>query len=154
FRIGTAEPRYVDTVPFGCWRRELFQRIGFFDEELVRNQDEELNYRLSRAGGEILLLPDVVSYYYARESPKLAARMLYQYGYFKPLVARKIGRIVTLRQLVPAAFVLTLALACGLAALRPQLWPVLALVLGTYLGATLLSSIGVIREKGWRRGLA
>jgi glycosyltransferase involved in cell wall biosynthesis len=154
FRIGTTEPRYVDTVPFGCWRRELFQRIGLFDEELVRNQDEELNYRLTRAGGKILLLPDVVSYYYARESPKLAARMLYQYGYFKPLVARKIGRIVTVRQLIPAAFVASLAIATALILVRPQLWPLLAVIVTTYLAATLLSAVGAIKERGLRRGLA
>ena len=154
FRIGTPEPRYVDTVPFGCWRRELFQRIGLFDEELVRNQDEELNYRLSAAGGKILLLPDVVSYYYARESPRLAARMLYQYGYFKPLVARKIGRIMTTRQLVPAAFVLSLALGAGLVLARPHLWPLPAIMLLTYLAAMLASSVGAIRSRGWRRGLA
>lgn len=154
FRIGTPEPRYVDTVPFGCWRRELFTRIGMFDEELVRNQDEELNYRLIRAGGKILLLPDVVSYYYARESPKLAARMLYQYGYFKPLVARKIGRIVTVRQLVPAAFVLSLALALALAMARPHTWPILGALVATYLTAALACSVGGIRERGWRRGLA
>ena len=154
FRIGTAEPRYVDTVPFGCWRRELFERIGLFDEDLVRNQDEELNYRLSAAGGRILLLPDVVSYYYARESPRLAARMLYQYGYFKPLVAKKIGRFMTMRQLVPAAFVLALALGAGLVIARPALWPLPGALLLIYLAAMLVSSVGAIRERGWRRGLA
>ncbi len=154
FRIGTAEPRYVDTVPFGCWRRELFDRIGMFDEELVRNQDEELNYRLSAAGGKILLLPDVVSYYYARESPRLAARMLYQYGYFKPLVARKIGRFMTMRQLVPAAFVLSLALGAALALARPSLWPVLGVILLTYFAAMLFSAAGAIRSRGWKLGLA
>jgi glycosyltransferase involved in cell wall biosynthesis len=148
FRIGAPEARWVDTVPFGCWKREVFNRIGLFDEDLVRNQDEELNYRLIRQGGRVRLCPDVVAYYYARESPRLAARMLYQYGYFKPLVARKIGRIVTLRQLAPPAFVLAL----GIGVLLSMAWPparlgLTALVL-TYLAAAVAAAAGTIRSRG------
>ena len=57
----------------------------------------------------MLLEPRLVAYYYARGSIRQVARMWYQYGYFKPLVARKVGRVMTLRQLVPACFVLGLA---------------------------------------------
>ena len=57
FASASAEDRWVDTVPFGCYRREVFDRIGLFDEELVRNQDDELNLRLIRSGGRILLSP-------------------------------------------------------------------------------------------------
>jgi GT2 family glycosyltransferase len=108
FRIGISHPKWVDTVPFGCYRRKVFDRIGLFDEELIRNQDDELNQRLLASGGRILLIPDVVSEYYARDSLKKVARMYYQYGYFKPLVARKLGRVGTFRQTVPAAFLLSL----------------------------------------------
>ncbi len=105
FRIGAREPRWVDTVPFGCYRREVFDRIGMFDEELVRNQDDELNARLIRRGGRILLVPEIVSEYFARCAIRMLWRMYYQYGYFKPLVARKVGRVMTVRQVVPALFV-------------------------------------------------
>ena len=74
FRIGVAGPRWVDTVPFGCFRRELFDRVGMFDEEMVRNQDDEFNLRLIGHGGRILLLPDVVARYYARRSLGAVAR--------------------------------------------------------------------------------
>ena len=50
FRTGAAEPRWVDTVPFGCYRRDVFERVGVFDEELVRNQDDEFNHRILRQG--------------------------------------------------------------------------------------------------------
>ena len=109
FRIGSAEERWVDTVPFGCYRKEVFDRIGLFDEQLVRNQDDEFNLRLIRSGGRILLTPKVVCRYYARDSLGKLWRMYYQYGYFKPLVARKVHRVMTLRQLAPAALVATLA---------------------------------------------
>lgn len=150
FRIGTREPRFVDTVPFGCFRRELFGRIGMFDEELVRNQDEELNYRLIREGGRILLHPDVVSYYYARESPRLAARMLYQYGYFKPLVARKIGRVVTVRQLVPPAFVAALAITGGLSLVWAPARVAFGAIALVYAAAAIASAVGAARERGAR----
>ena len=53
FRIGSGEPRWVETVPFGCYRREVFDRIGVFDEELLRDQDDEFNYRLLKHGERI-----------------------------------------------------------------------------------------------------
>lgn len=89
FRIGSKEPRYVDTVPFGCYKREVFDRIGLFDEDLVRNQDDEFNLRLIKNGGKILLGPDIISYYYARDSIHKLWKMYFQYGYFKPSVAKK-----------------------------------------------------------------
>ncbi|MFA5080834.1 MAG: glycosyltransferase family 2 protein [Candidatus Paceibacterota bacterium] len=104
FRIGVKRPSFVDTVPFGCYKREIFERVGLFDEDLVRNQDDEFNARLIKNGGKILLAPDIVSYYYARETYDKLWKMYYQYGYFKPLAVMKIKGIFTLRQLVPGIF--------------------------------------------------
>ncbi len=119
FRTGTRERREVDTVPFGCYRREIFDRIGLFDEELVRNQDDEFNFRLIARGGRVLLLPEVICRYYARHSFRQVARMYYQYGYFKPLVARKVGRVMTVRQLVPSLLIAALLGSATLALLVP-----------------------------------
>lgn len=115
FRIGVPAPKWVDTVPFGCYRREVFDKIGLFDERLVRNQDDEFNHRLIKSGGRILLVPEIVSYYTARESLGKLWIMYYQYGYFKPLAARMIGAVMTMRQLVPSAFVTSLVLTAALA---------------------------------------
>ncbi len=125
FRIGASEPRWVNTVPFGCYRRDVFNRIGVFDEQLVRNQDDEFNLRLIRRGGRILLTPEVVCDYYARDSLGKLWRMYYQYGYFKPLVVRKVGGVMTLRQVVPAVFLLSLAAAAVAA-----IWSTTAALLG------------------------
>jgi glycosyltransferase involved in cell wall biosynthesis len=108
YRLGVTSPRWVDTVPFGCFPREIFARIGNFDEELVRNQDDEFNLRLRKNGGRTLLVPDVRVDYYARDNLPKLWRMYYQYGYFKPLVARKLGFVLGLRQLLPSSFVLAL----------------------------------------------
>ena len=67
FRIGADCEKWVDTVPFGCFRRDVFDKIGLFDEELVRNQDDEFNGRIIQNGGKILLLPQVVTDYFARK---------------------------------------------------------------------------------------
>ncbi|HYZ85186.1 MAG TPA: glycosyltransferase family 2 protein, partial [Bryobacteraceae bacterium] len=59
---------WADTVPYGCWRRELFDQIGLFDEELVRNQDDEFNLRTIRAGGKIWQDPKILSWYSPRST--------------------------------------------------------------------------------------
>jgi glycosyltransferase involved in cell wall biosynthesis len=154
FRLGTVRPREVDTVPFGCFRREVFQRVGLFDEDLVRNQDDEFNFRLVRAGGRVLLVPGVVSFYYARRSVRQLARMFFQYGYFKPLVVRKVRRVMTARQLAPALLVSTLLVTAFLG-----FWPgaarrVFCLTLGGYLAADLVAAAPIARRAGPRVGLA
>lgn len=150
FRIGAGERRWVDTVPFGCYRRHVFSRIGMFDEDLVRNQDDEFNHRLIRHGGRILLVPDVVSHYYARGSFRQLARMYYQYGLFKPLAARKIGRIMTIRQLVPALLVLALAGLPLLAPFAPPAGSLWQLAIASYLAAIGLCAVRQVRRIGWR----
>ena len=60
---------WVDTVYMGAWPRSVFEKIGLFDEELVRDQDDEFNYRLRAAGGKILLSPNIKSLYTVRSSP-------------------------------------------------------------------------------------
>lgn len=108
FRLGTREEMEVDTVPYGCFRRELFDRIGFFDEELVRNQDDEHNGRIRKAGGRIVLLPQVVIQYVSRDHLTKLWRMYREYGLFKPLVNIKLGLPATARQFAPPLFVAAL----------------------------------------------
>lgn len=105
FRVGVTEVRKVDTVPFGCFRKSLFDKIGLFDEELVRNQDDEFNGRIIKNGGAIYLLPHLVIDYYARDTVKKVSKMFYQYGLFKPLVNKKLGSPATVRQFFPMLFV-------------------------------------------------
>lgn len=153
FRIGANTPREVDTVPFGCYRRDAFARYGLFDERLVRNQDDEFNHRLIRRGGRILLVPDVVAHYYARDSLRKLARMYYQYGYFKPLVAKCVRRIMTLRQLIPAIFVaalIGLALAAPLVPAAGLAW---LLIAGSYAATVATVSAAALRRHGLRVGL-
>jgi glycosyltransferase involved in cell wall biosynthesis len=111
YRLNIKTIRKVDTVPFGCYRKEVFDRIGLFDEDLLRNQDDGFNAKLIKNGGKIFLIPDIKIRYYARTSVKSIWKTFYQYGLFKPLVNRKVGRPATLRQFIPPVFVLFLILS-------------------------------------------
>jgi glycosyltransferase involved in cell wall biosynthesis len=150
FRVGATAPIEVDTVPFGCYRREIFARIGTYDERFVRNQDDELNARLKSAGGRIFLVPEIRIEYVARESLRKMARMLYQYGYFKPLIAIKLGRPATVRQLAPPVFT---AAVLGLPLLFWQLpWTlyVWGIAVGAHGTINLVVSASLARANSWR----
>lgn len=143
FRVGVQEERDVDTVPYGCFRRELFDRIGYFDEELVRNQDDEHNGRILRAGGRIVLLPQVRIQYFSRDRISKLWRMYREYGLFKPLVNLKLGAPATLRQFAPPLFVLAL-IGLPLVSLIwcPALWAWAAMV-ALYLVLVLVFSVRI-----------
>ncbi len=106
----------MDTVYLGCWRREIFDRIGLFDETLVRNQDDEWNLRLTRAGGRIWQSPRIRSVYSVRESLGALFRQYLQYGYWKVRVIRKHRLPASPRHLVPGLFLASL-LVLGVAGL-------------------------------------
>ncbi len=112
FRIGADKVMQVDTVPFGCYKKDVFDRIGLFDEDLIRNQDDEFNARLINSGGKIYLIPELIIDYIARDSVLKLKKMYYQYGLFKPLVNKKLGKPATIRQFFPLLFVV--GLFCGL----------------------------------------
>jgi glycosyltransferase involved in cell wall biosynthesis len=105
----------VDTVVYGCWKRERLIAIGMFDEKLVRNQDDELNFRIKRAGGRLWQSRSIRSWYRPRTSLRALFRQYLQYGYWKVGVMRKHGRPTSLRQLAPVVFLAALVLG-GVAA--------------------------------------
>lgn len=105
FRTGEKDG-FVDTVAFGAYKKEVFENIGVFDEDLVRNQDDEFNFRLLKAGYKIYLSRSIKAKYYVRASFEKLFRQYNQYGYWKVFVNRKHKTITTVRQLIPAFFVL------------------------------------------------
>ena len=129
FRIGADKIMLVDTVPFGCFPKWIFDKVGLYDVDLVRNQDDELNARIIKHGGKIYLLPELIVDYYARDTIKKTGTMFYQYGLYKPLVNCKLGAPATVRQFIPVGFVLGI-IGCGILGI---FWPVLYIVLGALL---------------------
>lgn len=116
FGVGNALFRYaekesfVDTVGFGAYDREFILSIGAFDEELIRNQDDELNFRVQKTGKKILLNPKIKSTYYSRGDFKKLWRQYYQYGFWKVRVIQKHKRPASIRHLIPLLFVVFLGL--------------------------------------------
>lgn len=93
-----------DHVYLGAWRRKIFEDIGYFDEKLVRNQDDEFHYRAKSFGKKIYLSSEIVSYYYPRKTLLGLFKQYFQYGYYKPFVMQKIKSEIKLRHLIPALF--------------------------------------------------
>jgi succinoglycan biosynthesis protein ExoA len=137
----------VDTVPYGAFRPDVFERAGLFDESLVRNQDDEFNLRLRRAGGRIVLDPSIRIFYTPRGSWRRVFRQYYEYGRWKPAVMRKHGTVVSARSLVPIAFVASLALLAALAPFSGWARLLLALEVGAYLLGAFVFGIGALRSK-------
>lgn len=147
FRIGLKEAQIVDTVPFGCYRKNVFERIGLYNEHLVRNQDIELNLRLRKAGGKIFLSPDIVSYYYARSTLSALARNNFRNGYWVIYSTRFADLPFSARHLVPLAFVSAMIGSLGLSILfNPVIYLFLA-VAGSHTAANLVFSFRTARGK-------
>ena len=113
FRTGQ-QKGYVDTVAFGMYRRSCLENIGLFNEELARNQDDELNYRFIQAGYRIFLDPEIKCNYFVRSSWKKVSSQYFQYGLWKVYVNVLHGQITTIRQMIPALFVAYLVVAITL----------------------------------------
>jgi cellulose synthase/poly-beta-1,6-N-acetylglucosamine synthase-like glycosyltransferase len=156
FGIGDARFHYsdreelVDTVYLGAWRRDVFQRVGMFDEEMVRNQDDEFNYRLRAAGGKILLNPRIKSEYYNRANAFSLWRQYFQYGYWKVRVLQKHPRQMAARQFVPPLFVTTLFFLCVTSPFFIAGRLLLATAAISYSGLSLGASILAARRNNWR----
>jgi GT2 family glycosyltransferase len=132
------------------WPRAVFERVGLFDEELVRNQDDELNYRLRKAGGRIFITTRMRSRYQNRQSLRMLWRQFFQYGLWKIRVLQKHPRQMSPRQFVPPLFVLSvITTAVAAPWLRSARWLLVA-ALGAYAGALLAAASTVARQHGWR----
>jgi glycosyltransferase involved in cell wall biosynthesis len=114
FRTSSHEG-YVDTVPFGTFRRNLFDRVGFFNEHLVRNQDNELNARIRKAGGKIYLTPALTTNYFAPATFVKLLRQTYKNTKWHFFTLRQMRSSLGIRHLLPAGFVLGLCLLALLA---------------------------------------
>ena len=150
FGIGNAafhyskKGQYVDTVYLGAWKKSIFDKVGGFDQELVRNQDDEFNFRLIQAGEKIWLDPQIKSKYHPRNSITKLFKQYFQYGFYKVRVAQKRRGISSLRQLIPAFFVFTILVSIVM--LRFSFLPII-FSLGTYTIANFFMTILNVSKK-------
>jgi succinoglycan biosynthesis protein ExoA len=129
---------YVDTVPFGAFKRELLDQVGMFDETLLTNEDYEFNTRIRQSGGKIWFDPQIRSIYYARENLPALARQYWRYGYWKVHMLRRYPHTIRWRQALPPLFVAGLTLLALLS-------PFTIIALGSLIGiAALYAAILVL----------
>ena len=142
---------YVDTVPYGCWRKSYLMSIGLFDEEFVRNQDDELNLRTTRAGGRIWQSRSILSWYRPRSSAGALFRQYFQYGYWKVMVLRKHRIPASIRHLVPVSALAIMVILASLAPFVSVAAQVFLLLAATYLGLSLAASVvAAAKARRWR----
>jgi len=148
FRIHSDQPRWVDTVFGGCYRREVFERIGQFNELLVCSQDMEFNQRLNKCGGKILFVPDIVSYYFARSDLKSFCAHNFRNGVWATLPFAYVdGMPVRPRHLIPLGFVVSVVMSALLAI---RLWFFLWLLLAI-LGSYSVCAVAAAAQIAWRK---
>lgn len=142
FRTGVANVQMVDTVPFGCYKRSVFEKYGLFDERLVRNQDIEFNKRIVNGGGSIYLIPQALCTYFARDTFRTMACNNYSNGRWNILTVKITKRFSSLsfRHFVPMLFVLSLICPLALMPVDIRLGLISAASLIAYTMLTLLMS--------------
>lgn len=152
FRLGGFQG-YVDTVAFASFWRWVFDKVGLLDEELVRNQDDDLSFRIIQAGGKIYLTPRIRSRYFPRSSLRGLARQYFEYGFWRVRTIQKHRRPATIRQIVPLCFVLAwMAIGLGSPWLGLARWAGVAL--GAAYGLWLAFGAALVwRRCGWREGM-
>nr|WP_269144378.1 glycosyltransferase family 2 protein [Clostridium sp. NSJ-145] len=146
FRYADKES-YVDTVAFGAYKRALLDQIGLFDEELVRNQDDELNFRVEKSGEKILLSPKIKSTYIGRGDFKKLWRQYYQYGFWKVRVIQKHKKPASIRHLIPLMFVLFLTVGGVLSLFSNIIRNMYLIILGLYLLLDIVFSVKISIKK-------
>ena len=113
---------YAEGACFPMFRREIFERIGMYDESLVRNQDDELNLRLAKSGGKVYLSPGARSVYRVRETPGGLFRQFFQYGYWRVAVLRRHRYRTSWRRFAPVILLGIFALLVVVAVILRGPW--------------------------------
>ncbi len=149
YRLGGDGP--TDTVYLGAWRRDVLDRVGPFDEDLVRNQDYELCVRIRESGGTVWLDPAIRSTTVTRDSPGALARQYFHYGVGRAATVVRHPDSLRARQAFPALFVALLALGLPTARLARSARRAMGLLLGVYAGATGLASVTIAHRAGTAR---
>lgn len=147
FRNG-GEARYVDTLAYALYRREVYDKVGLYDERLRRTEDNDMHYRMRKAGYRFYFSPDIVSYHAARATMRGQLRQKWGNGYWIGRTMRIQPRCFAPRHLIPALFVL--ALLCCLLLLPFSAWPLL-LLLSAYLACDLVFAVrGALSQESGR----
>ena len=152
FGVGNSQFRtngksgYVDTVPFGAFRREVFEKYGFYDERLTRNEDNEMNYRIRKNGGKIYMAEDIHLAYYCRDSIKGIVDMAVKNGKWNVITSRLCPGAMGIRHFIPFMFLLSLIILPIMSVIVPIIGWILIVELFVYFLLDLLFSTKAARK--------
>lgn len=133
FRV-SEEEKFSDTAVYGLYKKEIFDRVGYFDEKMVRNQDIELHCRIKKEGGRFYFNPAIKSTYYTRNTVKKMLKQAYGNGQWNMVLLKRRSGALSFRHLVPFAFVLSIIGAVALGFIHPVFWILGAAVILLHLG--------------------
>ena len=155
--VGNAKHRFpeyegfAEGAGFPVFKKEVFDKIGLYDEGMLKNQDDELNYRLTKQGFKVFLSPKAKSKYFVRTTPVELFKQYFNYGYWRVAVIKKHKLPVSIRQVVPALFLLSMLFFICLGIIINQLFVSLLIPL-IYLLTILLFDIKIIIKNGIKTG--
>jgi cellulose synthase/poly-beta-1,6-N-acetylglucosamine synthase-like glycosyltransferase len=147
FAMGSANYRwskkeqFVDTVVYAAYRRELFDELGYFEENFTISEDAEFNWRIRNAGHRIFYSPKIKSYYYPRSSLKRFFKQIFRYGILRVNVLKKHINSIKLLHIIPPLFVISIVSILILSLFYPVFWNVIFLFLAAYFLVSFLSVI-------------
>jgi hypothetical protein len=155
--IGNAKHRYptyegyAEGACYPVFRKEVFEKVGLYDEMLVRNQDDELNYRLAKHGEKVFISPRARYSYFIRETPSRLFQQYFEYGYWRVVVLKKHRIPASFRQIVPPLFMAVMLTSVIAGLWLPGWWRLTAAAIPMLYGVTLLT-VGVTQghKTGWR----
>lgn len=147
YRVG-GQAKYVETVPFGAFRKSLVDQIGKYNEKLLSNEDYEFNVRIVKSGGKVWFDPAIRSIYFARSTFKELARQYWRYGYWKGKMVQNYPETLRWRQFLPPLFILSLVFFFVLSWVFPIARWILAAEIMIYLGVLWLAGIQVAFKQG------
>ena len=145
-----SEPRFVDTVGYGAYRREIFDEVGFTDENMCHAVDDEFNWRIVNAGYKIFMNPEIKYLYYGRESVPGLFVQYFGYGRGRAMAVRKHPSRLRIKHLIPPVFALFLPVGLVLSLLVRGLWIPYVSVLGSYAVLSLFASARIAAREGWK----
>lgn len=149
FRTVQDKTMLVDTIPFPVYTRSIMECAGLYDEEMIRNQDDEYNYRLRKLGANLYLISDLHSKYFNRSNIRSLWCQYYGYGFWKVRVMQKHPRQMRIRQFIPLIFVVALIISGVAAVIIPAARISFGLIIAVYLLATVVASLMTSARRGW-----
>lgn len=153
FGVGDAKYRYsqnagyVDTVPFGSFYKNLIDEIGYFNEDLLANEDYEFNVRIQNAGKKVYFDPRIQTKYIARATWKDLAKQYWRYGFWKLKMLKRFPETIRWRQAIPPLFVAGIMLLIMMSIFSPIALLILTLLLSTYFLVLVIGSLSFVKPK-------